>query len=255
MYISDIKGETMKLSLLLFLFCQFLFPLGIADDDYIAPFESDIKLKCSDPILRLSRKPIPCIPDNKQPSEFDIPKLRIDHKDLDKILQGAESSGGHTVSPMGFPSRNNFIPFNVKLSCMASLLTDGGKTLSFLSEKKFGLDNTQTTAFLGDDDWDHFVFEGNDFNSKPKFPLLKIPQKIRPNYSVTLSYKKEQKKLSLRLCRNNIQTYNDVLTSSCTYVDKSLRRKYFKTLLNINYRFNERLTIKKTMKVVCIRKI
>lgn len=85
---------------------------------------------CDSPLVRLSRWPLQC--QGKLPSKFDIPALEINFSDIEKIIQGAESSGGRrrpdlidrTIGPMGM----NFTTHH----CRVRLLIDSQTRVSWL---------------------------------------------------------------------------------------------------------------------------
>ena len=212
-----------------------------------------IKLKCSDPVVRLSPVKIPCIPDGKKPIDFDIPELKIDFNDLEKIFQGAESSGGHTVGPMNFPRhRGGSLPGPALFNCKAELLSDGGKTLSFVSEQSFQLDQYRTFKMLYKDNWDHFLVEGNDFSSRPRVSVHRAPRVDISNYKVFIEYNKNRKKYSLLACESNYSDESGVKTSSCSLEEFSNFRKNIKTQMrSISDDRQNNLIIKKTLKVSC----
>lgn len=217
----------------------------------------ELQLKCSDPIVRLSPVKLPCILDGKRPIDFDIPSLKIDFNDLEKIFQGAESSGGHIVSPMGMPrTARSMTPFPMLFNCKASLLSDGGKTISFLSEQTFQLDGKKHSQFLYNDSWRHFLIEGNDFSVTPKHKINTRPNISLDNYQVSLRYKKHgnKEKLILSVCEGNLSTTDLKKTSSCAVIEKTLSAKYYRVQLKsiIDDR-DQNLLIAKSLRVKCKR--
>lgn len=214
-----------------------------------------IELNCSDPVVRLSPVKIHCKPDGKKPIDFDIPELKIDLNDLEKIFQGAESSGGHTIGPMNFPRhRGGTLPRPSLFNCKAELLSDGGKTLSFISEQSFQLDQFRTYKMLYKDNWEHFLVEGNDFNSGPRVAVNQAPKVDLSNYKVFIEYNKRNKKYSLLACESNFSDETGVKSSSCSLEEFSSYRKNIKTFMRTiaDDRTNN-LIIKKTLKVSCKR--
>ena len=211
----------------------------------LAQAETAFKLKCSEPLVRLSLVKIPCIDDGKIPADFDIPNLRLNLDDLEKIFQGAESSGGHLIGPMNMPrTLRSITPFPVLFNCKATLLSDGGKSISFLSEQKFQLDGQRFSKPLYRDKWQHFLIKGNDISERNRYPVSIEPQVSLNNYKVVLGYKNN--KLSISACDTN--------TSACAETQRLTRARKYKTQLKIIVdRQDQQLVIEKTLKVFCHR--
>jgi len=145
----------MKKEILTLLFVSFLSSLALASE---VP-------QCSSSQVRLSLKPIYCLRADAPDGIFDIPEVGLDIDDIQAIFDGAESSGGHGISPMNSPSptsRRQALPIQGTLHCRASLLTDGGKRVSFLSFFEDSV-STQNPGFnITNLDWRHGLIDQAD---------------------------------------------------------------------------------------------
>lgn len=105
--------------------------------------------RCDSPLVRLSRWPVSC--QGKLPSEFDIPALEINFSDIEKIIQGAESSGGRRrpdlqdrpMMPMGIARATH--------TCTARLLIDSQTRISWLLSRE--LEIGAWTSQIRPKDW------------------------------------------------------------------------------------------------------
>jgi hypothetical protein len=153
---------------------------------------------CSSSEVRLSLKPVFCIDDNLDLGDFDIPEVGLDLDDLQSIFDGAESSGGHGISPMNQPaptSRRRLLVDGV-INCQLKLLTDGGKRVSFLSFLNLELTSHKPVAFLGGLDWSHgLTTSGINWVGIDTAPSVGIP-----NYSLEAYSQGEE--ISLSLCQS-----------------------------------------------------
>ncbi|MFT6069317.1 MAG: hypothetical protein ACJAT2_002751 [Bacteriovoracaceae bacterium] len=210
------------------------------------------KPACSSALVRLSKKPIPCIKDILEDGQFDIPNLELDFDDLDDVFNGAESSGGHVIGPMGHPRRSDApaTPFPVTLRCQAKLLSDGGKRVSFLSKQSFTLNSLHYTTYLFADRWQHAIVEGANLNPSNSVEVPISPKVELKNYSVTLGYNNNSKKLSLTACEGNLKTNGDSTVAACSEVEFN-RYSYkvqarLKTLI-----LKKNIRIQKTLDISC----
>ena len=207
---------------------------------------------CSSPLVRLSPKPIPCIPDLNDDGHFDIPELELDLNDLESILQGAESSGGHVIGPMNTPHRTGHpvTPFPVNLKCEARLLADGGKRVSFLSKQGFSISARAFSTYLYADQWTHGVTTNNELFPENWIKVPVTPNIEFNNYSVMLGYNNNSKKPILTLCEGNLKTVDSETVAACSEVEFS-RYSYkvsarLKTLV-----IKENIRVQKVLNIIC----
>ncbi len=214
---------------------------------------------CSDPNVRLSVFKVPCKKDPRLAEEFDIPEMKLDFEALRKIFEGAESSGGHVVGPMNYPRRTRpLTPFTLNMSCEARLLSDGGKSVSFLSKQQATLTESRYSTYLYEDQWKHFLTEENDLYPTRLVEVPVAPAVETGNYSLTLGYKKATarrgEKLVLTVCESNLGSNEIGTTGACSEVEKPSSFRVFKTRLKtLTSNPSENLKIQKTLQVTCIR--
>lgn len=215
---------------------------------------------CSDPLVRLSVAEIPCKEDPKLPIDFDIPELKVDFETLKKIYEGAESSGGHVVGPMNHPRRAIVLsPFPLEFICEARLLSDGGKSLSFLSLQKTILTETRYAGYLYSDQWTHYLTEENDLFPERKVKVSVAPNLEISNYSITLGYKKRTFRraagLVLNVCEANLGRSPIGSVAACSEVVKPVSTTVMKARLKtLTVNTEENLKIQKTLQVTCERR-
>lgn len=210
------------------------------------------KLLCSSALVRLSPKPIPCIKDILEDGIFDIPSLELDFDDLDDVFNGAESSGGHVIGPMGSPRRTTgpITPFSIDLRCKATLLSDGGKRVSFLSKQNFELNALQFSTYLFADLWIHGIVQKIQVSKTNWVEVPVTPNVEFKNYSVSLGYNPVSSKLALTACEANLKTDDGSTVAACSEVEFS-RYSYrvksrLKTLI-----IKENIRIQKTLDITC----
>ncbi|TNF30217.1 MAG: hypothetical protein EP319_05815 [Deltaproteobacteria bacterium] len=214
---------------------------------------------CSDPSVRLSIFKVPCKEDPRLPVEFDIPELKLDFDALKKIFEGAESSGGHVVGPMNTPRRTRpLTPFTLNMKCSARLLSDGGKSVSFLSLQSTTLTESRYSTYLYEDQWKHFLTEENDLYPARMIEIPMAPAVEIGNYSVSLGYKKginrRADKLTLSVCEANLGSNDVGSTGACAEIEKSAYSKTFKARLKtLTSNPSENLKIQKTLEVTCLK--
>lgn len=220
----------MKLSAFLLLGLSLSMPMAQASDiSLVVPF-------CDEAAIRLAPVKPKCI-ERKDEQIFDIPTLKINKDDLEKILQGAESSGGRIApgNQMRNMSRglNRFsTPFNY--ACEVKLLADGGKTLSWLSRTDFKITNYKPYASITRQDWEHGLIEGNDMDAEVTLIPLVEPQVALDNYSVTFKMKEGSKKVALELCQNKIESLENQTKGVCTTAKGTIRSRRLRA--NFSYK-------------------
>jgi hypothetical protein len=174
------------------------------------------KPSCDSPFVRLSLKPVACFNQGIPDGIFDIPELKLDLKDIEKIFQGAESSGGRMVGPMNQPRMPRPVtPFPVTLECELKLLSDGGKRVSFLSKQRTFLTQSAYHKTIPANLWVHGLISGNDINSTLWRPVPMAPNLNLNNYSLELSYNELQDELELNLCEDFIDPMGGAMSSFC----------------------------------------
>jgi len=158
---------------------------------------------CNSLEVRLSKKPVACRGQIPEDIIFDIPEQKLNIEDLEKLFQGAESSGGRLVSPMAQPRiQEDLTPFPFSLQCHASLISDGGKKVSFLSKRAFTLNQSQYNSYLTPDTWKHFLIEGNQFDSSVLTPLDISPAVTLPYFKVSMTYNEEAQRFGYEVCES-----------------------------------------------------
>lgn len=202
---------------------------------------------CSDALVRLYPAKLACIDDQKPTSLFDIPELKIDYRDLYKIVLGSESSGGRIVVIGGTDTRtlNQNFPVAIDLECTAKIIVDGAKTLSFLFEQDFSLNASHSNKTLDVDDWKKFVIEGNDFYTTQRFSVPSTPKFDLTNYNVSLEHvkatKKNSSKVILSVCKNN----------SCALVEQPVSKHIFIARLKTKKSVSRDFSFDQTIQVSC----
>ncbi|MCR9203685.1 MAG: hypothetical protein NXH75_03845 [Halobacteriovoraceae bacterium] len=207
---------------------------------------------CSDVTVRLSLKPVPCIPDGFDPSVFDIPGLKLNLEDLQKIFDGAESSGGHIIGPMNHPRRARpLTPFPFTLKCEARMLLDGKKKVSFLSSQSFELNQGQYELYLRPDQWSHNLIVGADIYSQDLISVDAEPVvAIRP-FKVELSYNTYYDHFQLGVCEDKSGLEKDDLI--CAQSENSVRSKKHSVRLQKRFNGNGKV-IHQTVQISCQKK-
>ena len=183
---------------------------------------------CKDGAVVLSKLEIPCELDLRGQLDFDIPELNLDLDSLELIfknnrdsLLGSESSGGREVGPLGRPlptatgRRRSGRPFHYQ--CKASLISDGGKTISYFSQTHFSLDQNHSKKMINK--WSHFLFQGNEFPPQKLYPVEKAPSIGVPNYSFEILPTSRGEKYKFELCLNEESQY----CTEKTYLDFNAR--------------------------------
>ena len=182
---------------------------------------------CKDGAVVLSKLEIPCKLDLRGQLDFDIPELNLNLDSLDLIfknnrdsLLGSESSGGREVGPLNRPiptatGRRSARPFSYQ--CKASLISDGGKTISYFSQTLFSLDQNQMKKQLKG--WKHFLFQGNEFPPEKLYPVGKAPSIGIPKYSLEVHTIARGEKYKFELCLNEDSQY----CTEKTYLDFNSR--------------------------------
>lgn len=178
---------------------------------------------CSSPLVRLSPKPIPCIQDVNDDGIFDLPELELDLNDLEDVFNGAESSGGHVIGPMGAPRRQGLpvTPFAMNLKCEARLLSDGGKRVSFLSKQSFDVSARNFSTYLYADQWVHGITSERNFYPENWVKVPVTPNIEFKNYSVMLGYNKSKGMPMLTVCEGNLKTAKQETVAACAEVEFS----------------------------------
>ncbi len=167
----------------------------------VTPIEKPL---CSDVNVRLSLKPIPCIPEFGH-IDFDIPQMKLNFEELQNIFNGAESSGGHIVGPMNQPQRRRpLTDFPFTLKCEARMLLDGKKKVSFLSLQNFELNPNQYQFSLLPQQWEHNLIEGSDIYATQLIAVDVAPAVEVATYQVELSYNTFYDHLQLAICENQL---------------------------------------------------
>lgn len=235
---------------ILIVFITFMSTTVLASD--LVDLINGKKRLCSSPLVRLSPKPIPCLIDELEDGQFDLPSLELDFDDLEDVFNGAESSGGHVIGPMNNPRRTTgpVTPFPVNLRCQALLLSDGGKKVSFLSKQSFDLSSMSFSTYLFSDLWIHGIVEGSDLSLDNWMQVPVTPNIEFKNYSVTLGYNKRSRKPILTACEANLKTAEGATVAACSEVEFS-RYSYsvkmrLKTLI-----IKENIRIQKTLDINC----
>jgi len=227
-------------------------------------FDTDDRPLCTDPVVRLSKFPISCIPvDLGQITDgnlshlidFDIPELKLNFEDLQHLFDGTESSGGHQVSPSASsPQRiDSFINFK----CQAKLLSDGKKRVSFISTYSFNLSDLLSFISMDAIKWKHFLIRGNDIDETQLFPVKIGPQSGYENYTSHLIVLEQNKGLQLSLCES-FTDENSATTKICAqknipyeeYLNYSFENP-IELQLSSELKRNKRV-IYKTLKLSCL---
>lgn len=204
---------------------------------------------CSSVYVRLSPKPIPCIPDGFDPSVFDIPSLKLNLEDLQKIFDGAESSGGHIIGPMNTPQRRRPItPFPFSLNCEAKMLLDGKKKVSFLSTQNFQLSSINYIQFLNPAQWTHSLIEGADIHTDNRMYVDAAPAVALEPFKVELSYNTFYDSFQLSLCEDKSDLETEDLT--CAQTEASVREKILSVSFQTRFKGDGKV-IHKTVLLRC----
>ncbi len=148
---------------------------------------------CDSPLVRLSRIPISCL--GSVTDKFDIPALKINFSDIEKIVQGAESSGGRRrpdisnlpMQPMGISKPTH--------SCEARLLIDSQTRVSWLLSQEIEVGSYQ--SLLTPSSWS----PGLTTSSDPFGPSL--PVIVRPDVGL-LDVSAYTLQSEVSLCYGNI---------------------------------------------------
>lgn len=211
--------------------------------------DNPMKPKCSDVMVRLSPKPIPCIPDGLSDNLFDIPELGLNIEDLQNIFNGAESSGGHVVGPMNSPRRTRPITsFPFELTCQAKMLLDGGKKVSFLSTQSFQLSQSNYERYLSNSSWKHHLVKGSDINSQDLIPVEVAPKTVLGRFKVELSYNKYYHSFQLGLCEDLSTLTESKL--SCSQSEASVDSDLFKVSFQKRFKGKDKL-VNQTIMITC----
>lgn len=207
---------------------------------------------CSDVIVRLSPKPVPCIPVDFDPSKFDIPGLELNLEDLQKIFDGAESSGGHIIGPMNHPRRARpLTPFPFTLKCEARMLLDGKKKVSFLSTQSFNLNQGQYELFLRPEQWDHNLIVGADIYTQDLISVEAEPVVEVMPFKVELSYNTFYDSFQLGVCEDkSTMTSEDLI---CAQSENTVRAKKHSVSFQKRFKGNEKV-VHQTVLITCQKK-
>ncbi len=205
---------------------------------------------CSDSLVRLSKEPLDCNFEEAPGSQpkFDIPALELDHIDLQEIFNGAESSGGRLVNPMGRASRP-LTPFSFSVSCKASLISDGKKRVSFLSTQSFEMNQDKYELSLSDKKWLHSLMEGNTFEERRRIPISFSPNIDLSKFSIQLTYPQRyvgDNRLNLRVCEQT----RDHDFRICSQKEMSLSKESILVELYSEVQ-NRQQIILKTLRINC----
>jgi hypothetical protein len=230
-----------------------LFGLSVAAPSVMALDLSLIVPFCDDAYVRLSPIKPNCI-ERKDQQVFEIPTLKINKEDLEKILQGAESSGGRIINPghnsRGMMSRRMGFSTPFKYACKLRLMADGGKTLSWLSQTDLEINNYKPQAYVSRQDWSHGLIEGNDIDTEVTLTPLVEPQIALDNYTIMFDMKEGSNKVSIEVCQTKIES-SDVKTSGvCSTAKGTLRSRrlranfsYKTTVTTPNFVYKQSLTL------------
>lgn len=212
---------------------------------------SGAKPSCESALVRLALKPVPCINLGVPDTIFDIPELKLDLNDIEKIFQGAESSGGRVIGPMGQPRRVRPVtPFPINLHCELRLLADGGKRVSFLSFQKALLTQTEFKKTIPENQWFHGLISGNDINSTNWRAIPIAPKVNISNYNLELGYSGLQDELELNVCETFIGPMGRESSSFCAQGQAKVYHKTIEATLKGSHKSGDYLAIK-TLKVSC----
>lgn len=126
---------------------------------------------CNSSEVRLSIKNPSCI--GKFPPKFDLPQLGLQFGDLEKIILGSESSGGHGITdPTQRPVNGMWIQMATH-QCQARFVIDGGKRVSWLLSADFAL-SSGAQLVSSSRLWRGGVVEGNDIEATA-LPVATLP--------------------------------------------------------------------------------
>lgn len=224
---------------------------GLLANDFLDLNEGKKPL-CSSPLVRLSPKPIPCIPDVNDDGIFDIPELELDLSDLEDVFNGAESSGGHTIGPMNAPRRTGMpiTPFPMSLKCEARLLSDGGKRVNFLSKQSFNVSARNFSTYLFTDKWVHGITQERSLYPENWVQVPVTPKVEFKNYSVMLGFNYQSRMPMLTVCEGNLKTAKQETVAACAEVEFSRYSYRAKTRLK-TLTIKENIRIQKTLEINC----
>lgn len=171
--------------------------------------------KCDSLAVRLAKEPIKCQGKVPNSIDFDLPEHQLNLEDLEKIFQGAESSGGRLVGPMNTPRiGNDLTPFPFRYSCDARLLSDGDKKLSWISFQQFLLTESSFNRVLYPTSWVHRLTASNDIDTSSFFSVPATPAVKIPLFEVKMDFNEDKEEFIFDLCE--VKSDEEVRDLSCT---------------------------------------
>ena len=173
--------------------------------------------KCDSSEARLSRTRFLC--EGVSPSQFDIPALKLQFSDLQKIVQGAESSGGRRRPDILYRPGQTVGMQSPTHSCEARLLIDGGLRVSWLLTlaKEIGAGSVYQIAAS---EWSSGLVAGNDINAD------QIPTTQRPDGElVKASFVLDPDLQELNLCLDDKACSSGFQNAQGEYVSQIKLRK------------------------------
>lgn len=207
----------MKLSLHLLASLLFITnSLAIDLNDIVIPDELK-QYKCDSSEVRLSKNPLSCLGDF--PKDFDIPAIKLNLEDLQRIFDGAVSSGGRVVGPMNTPRQVQPLgPEEFNMNCKVRILLDGGKRVSYLSTSQIELTNTSYFIPFAGLSFRHFLTPINDVDvNRFMVPAPKAPNVSMNDIFVEISYKKALKKYTLKACVQKNDAFQSKMEKTCSH--------------------------------------
>lgn len=186
--------------------------------------------KCDSSEVRLSKDPIPCL--GEFPDKFDIPAIELNLEDLQKIFDGAVSSGGHVVGPMNSPRRARPLgPTYFSMNCKTKVLLDGGKRVSFLSTGSVKLSQTSYFVPFAGVSFKHFLTPINDVDTRYVVPAPRAPQVSFSDLYTEVTYKETTQKYSLKACVQKTDAASGSSEKSCSQTPFELTDENVSTVL------------------------
>lgn len=193
--------------------------------------------KCDSSEVRLSKNPIPCL--GEFPEDFEIPAVELNLEDLQKIFDGAVSSGGHVVGPMNSPRRvRPLSPNPFTLNCHVKVLLDGGKRVSYLSKGNIALNNQSYFIPFAGVEFKHGLIVGNDIDSSWVAPSPKAPRVSLDDLYAEVAYSKTTQKYALKVCAQDFSlktTKRNCSLSSFEREDGNVNASFMSTISQRGY--------------------
>ncbi len=205
---------------------------------------------CSDFRVVLSPIPLECQEDPIK-LDFDIPELKINEKDLNEIFKeneqklGSESSGGSQIDPSASQTQRNQYPSNINLSCELRVISDGQKSLRYLSIQSFNLITNKYN--VSPYNFDHFLIKDNSFFPYQKFPVTQPPSVELGNYIVKMRENLSRNEITVKLCERKEE-------NNYTCTSRVRNKNHFKSLilkLESISKVSETFEISKSLRLSC----